>query len=131
VDYHVNYDFQRQMDDMAADFQERRSRARELRKQLSAVTGSARSRDGMISVEVGAQGQLRGVWFDPGLFDRQSPQRLAAAIMELAGIATAEAARKVQEVMAPVLPAGGLPADGDLMSLMPQAPTTHGGGPPW
>jgi DNA-binding protein YbaB len=130
VGYRVNDEFQAQMEDKAADFRERLSQVRELRQQLSSVTASARSRDGMIGVEVGAQGQLRGIWLDPGLFDRSSPQRLAAAIVELSGIATAEAARKVQEIMAPVLPSGSLPADGDLMSLMPQAPGTDNR-PPW
>lgn len=124
-----------QMEDLAADFRERQARVRELRRQLSAVTASARSRDGKISVEVGPQGQLRAVWLDPGTFDRSSPQRLAAAIVQLAGIATADAARKVQEIMAPVLPAGRTAAGGDLTSLMPESPSALGsgepGGAPW
>jgi len=123
-------ELQAKMADVTADFHERHTRVQELRKQLGAVTASARSRDGMISVEVGAQGQLRRIWLDPGVFDRQSPQRLAGAIVELAGIATAEAVRKVHEVMAPVLPAGSVPVGADLMSLMPKARSTPGGEAP-
>jgi DNA-binding protein YbaB len=120
----VDDEFRAQMEDAAADFRERQARVRELRRQLSAVTASARSRDGKVSVEVGPQGQLRGIWLDPGTFDRSSPQRLAATIVQLAGIATADAARKVQQIMAPVLPPGRPGPGGDLTSLLPEAPGT-------
>ena len=128
VDYGVDNEFQAQVEELAADFRERLERVRELRRRAAAVTASARSRNGLISVEVGPQGQLRAIQLDPGTFERQSPQRLAAAIVELAGIATADAARQVQEIMAPVMPAGGFAAGGDLTTLMPAAPSMLGGG---
>lgn len=124
----VDDEFQAQMEALSADFRERLARVRELRKHAAAVTASARSRDGLISVEVGPQGQLRAIRLDPGAFDRQSPQRLAAAIVELAGTATADAARKVQEIMAPVMPPGGFAAGVDPTTLMPPAPSMLGGG---
>ena len=117
-----------ELEELSTDFQERLARIRELREQAAQVTASARSRDGLISVEVGSSGQLRAVHLNPGVYDRLSPQRLAAALVELTGIAGADAANKAQQIMAPVLPPGGLPANGDLMTLMPQAPSMLGGG---
>jgi hypothetical protein len=111
---------QAQLDEVSASFQERLADIRRRHQLASRVTATARSRDGLISVEVGAQGQLLGLTLELGVYDRLSPQRLAAAVQELASTATAEAAAQVQEIIAPVLPPGGLPEDGDFSKVMPQ-----------
>jgi DNA-binding protein YbaB len=95
---------------------------RQLQQRAGQVMVTSRSRNGQVSVEVGAQGQLMGVSLDPGVYDRLSPQRLAAVIVELARTA-ADAAEQVRQIMAPVLPRGRLPADGDFTKLMPHAPS--------
>src|SRR5215472_16867372 len=104
---------QAQMDEVAAGLQERLKDIQQREHLVSQVAVSARSRDGMVGVEVGAYGQLLDVMLDPAVFERMSPQRLAATLKELAKTATAVATARAREIMAPVIPPGGLPEDGD------------------
>lgn len=105
----MDYDLQGRLGALSEDYQGRLTQIRQLQEQASQVTASARSRDGLISVEVGAHGELLALHLDPGAYERLSPQRLASVIVELARGAAADAAARVREVMAPVLP-----TDGDL-----------------
>jgi DNA-binding protein YbaB len=123
VSFRVNEELRWQLEELSDNYQEKLGEIRRLQQRAGQVTATARSRNGQVSVEVGAQGQLIAVSLDPGVYDRLSPQRLAAAIVELAKTATADAAAQVREIMAPVLPPGGLPADGDFTKLMPRAPS--------
>jgi DNA-binding protein YbaB len=123
VSFRVNEELQGQLEALAENYQGKLAEIRRLQQRAGQVTATARSRNGQISVEVGAQGQLIAVSLDPGVYDRLSPQRLAAAIVELARSAAADAAEQVRKIMAPVLPPGGLPKDGDFTKLMPQAPS--------
>lgn len=100
----MDYDLQARLGKLSEDYQGRLAQIRQLQEQAGQVRASARSRDGLISVEVGAQGQLVGLRLDPGAYERLSPQRLAGVIMELARAAASDAAARVREVMAPVLP---------------------------
>jgi DNA-binding protein YbaB len=118
VDDHLSED----LDELRASYQSKRAEIRERQGRASRVTATARSRDGLVSLEVGAQGQLLGLSLNPGVYDKLSPQRLAAALTELAKTATAHATEQVREIMAPVLPPGGMPADGDFTKLIPRAP---------
>jgi DNA-binding protein YbaB len=125
----LNEELRAQLEELSWNYQERLAEIRRLQERARQVTVTARSRNGQISVEVGAQGQLLDVSLDPGVYDRLSPQRLAAAIVELAKTAAADAGAQVRDIMAPVLPPGGLPEDGDFTKVMPRAPTMlHGGG---
>ncbi len=67
---------------------------------------------------VGARGQLLGVDLNPAVYERLSPQRLAAAVMELAAAAAADAAEHVRQIMGAVLPAGWVPG-GDVAGVVP------------
>lgn len=109
---------------LSEDYEKRLAEIRKLQQRAGQVTATARSRNGLISVQVGAQGQLLGVRLDPTVYQRISPQRLSATLTTLAKTATADAAGQVREIMAPVLPAGGVPADGDVTRLMPRAAST-------
>lgn len=110
------------LEELRANYQNKRAEIRELHERASRVTSTARSRDGLVSLEVGAQGQLLGLSLNPGVYDRLSPQRLAAALTDLAKTAAADATEQVREIMAPVLPPGVIPADGDFTRLTPRAP---------
>jgi DNA-binding protein YbaB len=114
------------LEELRASYQSKLAEIRELRERAGRVTSTARSRDGLISLEVGAQGQLVALSLKPGVYDRLSPQRLAAALTDLAKTATAQAAGQVNEIMAPVMPPGGMAADGGLTRWMGQAPGTPG-----
>jgi DNA-binding protein YbaB len=122
----LNDQLSTQQQERSADFEKRMAEIRKLQVRAGKVTATARSRNGLISVQVNAQGQLTAVSLDPLAYDRISPQRLAATMVNLAKTAAADAARQVQEIMAPVLPPGGVPADADATRLMPRAPGRPG-----
>jgi DNA-binding protein YbaB len=114
----MDYELQARVDELAAGHRDRLEHVEQAQQQARQVTAMARSRDGLIIVEVGAQGQLLALQLDPGTYDRLSPQRLAGIIVELARIAAAEAAAQVREIVAPVLPAGGAPAEPPTLEVL-------------
>jgi len=114
--------------ELAADYSERLAQIRHLQERAAQVTATARSRNGLIGVEVGAHGELLAVKLDPGAYERLSPQRLAKVLVDLAKTAAADAAGQVRELMAPVLPEGGMPADGDFGKALPRTPGEQGPG---
>jgi DNA-binding protein YbaB len=109
----MDEELQAQLDAVSANYQQRLAAIQRRQELARRVTATARSRNGQVSVEVGAQGQLLRVMLDPGIYDRLSPQRLAAALTELAKTAAADAAAQVHEIMGPahpprrLLPEGG------------------------
>jgi DNA-binding protein YbaB len=107
----MDYELRTQVEELAAGYQERLDRVQEARERVGRVTAVARSRDGLIGVEVGAQGLLLDLRLDPGVYDRISPQRLAGAILELTRMAAANAAAQIREIVAPVLPEGQGPGE--------------------
>jgi hypothetical protein len=116
-----------QLEELAADYGERLAQLRELKAQAGRVTAVARSRDGLVSVMVGAQGQLLGVDLNLGVYERMSPQRLAAALVELAATAAASAAAQVREIMGTALPTGWMPGD-DVAGVVPSGLSLLEGG---
>lgn len=110
----MDYEVEAQAEHLLAGLRERQAQIQQLQDQARQVTATARSRDGLVSVQVGAQGQLLDLRLDPGAYDRLSPQRLAAAVVELARAAAENAAGQTHEIMAPVLP-----AEGDLAGGVP------------
>jgi DNA-binding protein YbaB len=93
---------------LSRDLRERLARLGEVREQAERVTAWAWSGDGLVGVQVGAHGQLREVRLDPGVFERLPPQRLAVLLVELARAAAADAVGQARDIMAAVLPAGGM-----------------------
>jgi DNA-binding protein YbaB len=113
------------LESLAAQHQERLAGLRRMQEELREVSAGARTRDGMVSVEVSANGRLRDIRFDPRVYDRLSPQRLAHTIMKLIGEATEEVVGQLAEITAPFVPDGlvqGL-TEGDFSGLMPDAPS--------
>jgi DNA-binding protein YbaB len=80
--------------------EERLHHFRQLQERAGQVTAIAQAGDGLITVKVGPHGELLALDLDPGVYEHLSPQRLAAALTELAAAAAADAAAQVQEIMA-------------------------------
>jgi hypothetical protein len=99
---------QAQLDYLRANYHRRLADIQRRKELAGKVTAMTRSSDGLISVKVGARGELLDLRLGVGVYDRLEPQQLAAAIQELASTATAQAAAQVREIMAPVLPPGGV-----------------------
>ena len=115
------------LEELAADHQRRTERLSQMREDIANLSVSARTRDGLVSVEVGSHGELRGIQFDPRVFDRMTPQRLSHTIMELVGQATADASGQAREVFASFMPdrlAEKLRnGEDDLFGLLPKGPS--------
>jgi len=92
----------RRIDDWQAGFEQRAAQARELAARLAALTVSARSEDGHVTVTVGANGMLTGLELHEEVrrqpaaeTARQILATLAAAQSDLAGQATEVTAETV------------------------------------
>jgi DNA-binding protein YbaB len=99
---------------------------RRLRRDVAEVTVISRSRKGEVSVEVGAQGELRDIRFKPQALTELSAQKLAQLVMTLVAEAAKEAAGQATEMTAAFLPdemAARLRAgEAELVSLLPTPP---------
>ena len=78
----------RLVDDWQAGIEARAAQARELASRLGALTGSARSDDGLVSVTVGPTGAITGLELKEGIRDRPAGETARAIL------ATVQAAQK-------------------------------------
>ena len=97
----------RLVDDWQAGIEARAARARELASRLGALTGSARSDDGLVSVTVGATGAITGLELKEGIRDRPAAD-IARAIL-----ATVRAARASLTAAATAVTAETVGADSE------------------
>jgi DNA-binding protein YbaB len=113
--------------EIAGGYRRRLDELRQMQHDVRQVTATARTRDGLVSVEVGPQGQLRDIRFDPRVYERMSPQRLARTIKELTGEASNEAAGQAKQITAAFLPedlvARLRDGEEDLTAFLPDAPS--------
>lgn len=92
-------DAEKTINDWQAGFEGRAAAARELAARMESITGSARSRDGLVEVTVGRSGELADLWLHEEIRHR-SAARTAQEIRETASAARAVLARRVQEAVA-------------------------------
>jgi DNA-binding protein YbaB len=113
-----------------ADFRHRLSEIRKMQQEVRDVTATARTRDGLVRIEVGARGELRDLHLDARVYDRLNPTQLAHAIMRLAREATTEATGRAREMTAAFLPedmaARFRDGEEDLTALLPEPPSVDG-----
>jgi DNA-binding protein YbaB len=116
----------------AAQASEQAAAVRRAVDRVGELRVSAGSADGLVLVEVGAQGQLYRMRLNPGVYERVPPAELAEVITGLVRQAAADAAERAREIMAPVLP-GGLPTGRDWWDWTPDGAgsTNASGGPAW
>ncbi|MEV4185456.1 YbaB/EbfC family nucleoid-associated protein [Streptosporangium canum] len=92
------------------------------------MSASATSDDGMVTVTVGARGDVHKIDFDPRVYRKLSPSELAASLIEQIGAATRTLSGELKEAMQPLAPAD-LPFDDllgegvDFPSFLAQAMT--------
>lgn len=97
-------EFQASIDELAADINQRIAGTREAYQAMGTIESTAQSADGMISVTVGPQGQLRDIRLNPRVYRHLPPSELANAITEQAGRAAADATERRRQLMAPLMP---------------------------
>jgi DNA-binding protein YbaB len=100
------------IDDLERRTQETLRRAEAASAEIATVTGVATSEDGAVTVTVNATGALTDVTFGRAA-DRLSKEHLAKAVMAAAAQARASAARRVTNLMTPVIG-----EDSDAMRLL-------------
>jgi DNA-binding protein YbaB len=90
---------ERRVDDWQAGFEQRAAQARELAGRLAALTASARSADGHITVTVGANGMLTGLELDEEV-RRQPAADTARQILATLAAAQSDLTAQATEVTA-------------------------------
>jgi DNA-binding protein YbaB len=106
------------LESLGAQVQKQVAAIRQAAERAAELTVSVASGDGLVRVEVGAQGQLRSVRLVAGAYDQMPADQLAEVITRLAQRAAAEAAEQAQEII--VLP-GRLPAGRAWWEWLPDA----------
>lgn len=94
------------------------------------MSASATSEDGMVTVTVGARGDVRKIDFDPRVYRKLSLSELSASLIEQIGAATRTVSGELKEAMQPLAPAdlpfGDLFGEGvDFPAFLEQAMTPH------
>ncbi|TYB56155.1 YbaB/EbfC family nucleoid-associated protein [Nonomuraea sp. PA05] len=101
----------------------------ELHAKARAVQATETSRDGLVSVTVGARGELIRLDLDPRIYRRPDARALADTIAETAHKAAEAAQRRVIEIFEPVIPPDHFKAhlDGDVETVLSRLAEDMGG----
>ncbi|WP_245642542.1 YbaB/EbfC family nucleoid-associated protein [Nonomuraea candida] len=101
----------------------------ELHARAKAVQVTETSPDGLVSVTVGARGDLVRLDLDPRIYRRPDARKLADTIAETTRRAAAAAQERVTEIFAPVIPPEQFRAhlDGDLETVLARLSDPAGG----
>jgi DNA-binding protein YbaB len=110
--------FQEAMNQFVDNFAQRGRQLGSLQREMSAVSGSATSERRMLTVTVGARGELTGLTFNSREYEQLGPRELARVILETAAKARQDAHAKLAEKLGPAFSGAGLPAGVNLADLM-------------
>lgn len=109
-----------QAEALQARFERLVAEAPALHAKARAVEVTEKSRDGLISVTVGARGDLIRLDIDPRIYRRPDSRALADTITETIQLATANAQDRVVELFEPLVPPEQMRVhlDGDLDGVL-------------
>ncbi|WP_245691453.1 YbaB/EbfC family nucleoid-associated protein [Sinosporangium album] len=96
--------FQATVGELAGQINQQIERVRETYGALKAIASTTTSSDGMISVTVGPQGEVRGIELNPRVYRKLSASELADAIMDQINRAMATVAEQRRRLMEPLMP---------------------------
>ncbi|MDP9848663.1 YbaB/EbfC family nucleoid-associated protein [Streptosporangium lutulentum] len=91
---------------LAGQVNQQVERVRETYEALNSIESTMGSSDGMISVVVGPQGQVRDIELDPRVYRKLSATELADAIMEQINRAAAAVSEQRRHLLEPLMPDG-------------------------
>ena len=97
-------DHRAQVEELLAGYRRSREQLGAVHRKLATVQESATSEDGLVTVKVGAQGQLAELVIVDSAYRKLRPHELATMILRLSEAAAAKVTRAAGEVLAPVLP---------------------------
>lgn len=115
-----NTEMRAQIDGLVEDFRKRTQEIRQRQAEAAGKTHEVSSEDGMVTVEVDANGTLQQLTLSPKTFERSSPERLAGTILSVIRQASGSAHQYLREQFEP------LTRDApDLADLVPGAPSVQ------
>jgi DNA-binding protein YbaB len=85
-------------EELSNQFEKIRDGLGDMQRELTAVTGTAKSPDGYVTATVGPRGQLLRLQLDPRIYRKPDSAQLAQSITETVGKAAEDAAHKVEAV---------------------------------
>jgi hypothetical protein len=88
------------------DFERRTAETTDRQQQLNALSASATAPRQVVSITLGARGELTDVHFPTSAYKRMPPAELAAVILRTAEEARSKLMKQTAELLAPTLPAG-------------------------
>lgn len=111
-----------QAEALRATFERMTAEAPAIHAKARALEVTEKSRDGLISVTVGARGDLVRLDIDPRIYRRPDSRALADTITETVHLAAMKAQERVIELFEPLVPADQMRMhlDGDLDGVMEQ-----------
>ena len=120
-------EWQAHIDELLQEYQRKRAELKELQKTMSSVGATVMTADGMIKVEVGPQGRLVGLEFNPRVYRKLSPSELAEAVLGAVGEASGQVGDQMRAALEPLMPDGtsyddAVKAGVDLSGVLPERP---------
>jgi DNA-binding protein YbaB len=125
----MRLEWQAHIDEMLQQYRQVRDRLGDAQRQISELTSTVASEDGLVTVTVDHQGDLVDLQLNPRVYRVLDPLTLGETIVETTKRAVSEVRQQAKDLMTPLLPpntASADPADptgGGLLSLLPQDPT--------
>jgi len=92
------------LEELEQQMEKLRTGAVDLQNKLAAVTATARSKDGYVTVEVGPRGQVLRLDLDPRIYRTPNSTKLAEAIVDTIQRATKDATDQVAALCKPFMP---------------------------
>ncbi len=93
-----------QLDRLMTQYEKTTKHLSSVQEKVPTLRGEASSADGLVTVTVGARGNVVGLTISPRAFRRLSPTELAEMIVATAEQAGRAATSQMQELVAPFLP---------------------------
>ena len=97
-------DHRAQVEELLAGYRRSREQLGTVHRKLATLQESATSEDGLVTVTVGAHGQLLELVIVDSAYRKLRPHELGATIVRLTAAAAAKVTRAAGETLAPVLP---------------------------
>ena len=95
-----------EIEELLAKYRERRSKAGELQRQITAVTGTATAQRQTVKITVNVQGEITALEFPTGAYKRMAPAELAEVITSTQQAAKAKALESMKSMLLPEMPNG-------------------------
>jgi DNA-binding protein YbaB len=95
----VSIDDRAALEDLCAQYEQYRTEALAAREAMEAVTATATSRNALVTVTVGSQGEITSLVFNSQGYRRMAPAELAHTVLETVRAARSSALRQLSQCL--------------------------------